>query len=346
MDDIKGRHILFFCPRFFKYENEITKQLEKMGANVEWFDQRSVQGTIGRSILKIHPRLLAIQSQVYYSKIINNTNKLDYLFVIEGQMIPINIMKKIKKNNPDIKTILYLWDSVSNIKGIKNKFRYFDTIYSYDQLDCKKYKKFIFRPLFYIDEYTNDDKHISHKKYDISSIGTVHSDRYAIIKKIRKYAIENNKKMFEFNYLQKKWVFYFKKILNYEYRSANVNEFSFIKMDSKDIARVSEETVAILDAQHPKNVGLTMRTFEMTAAQKKIITTNSYIVNYNFYNENNIFYFNREEKHIRIPDSFFKTEFIPIDQKVLDEYSIQHWIRDIFDENFDENKFYINKDTD
>ena len=40
---------------------------------------------------------------------------------------------------------------------------------------------------------------------------------------------------------------------------------------------------AVLDIEHPKQVGLTMRTFEVLASGRKLITTNRSIINHEFY---------------------------------------------------------------
>ncbi|MTD01286.1 hypothetical protein GKS16_03215 [Streptococcus uberis] len=69
-----------------------------------------------------------------------------------------------------------------------------------------------------------------------------------------------------------------------------------------------------------------MRTIEMLGMNKKIITTNSDIKNYDFYHPNNISIINRDS--IEIDPNFLNSEYEPIDKEVYDKYSLKNWILD------------------
>lgn len=49
---------------------------------------------------------------------------------------------KLKKKNPNVKLVLIMYDSVSNARSVQTilMFDIFDTIFSFDEKDCKKYK--------------------------------------------------------------------------------------------------------------------------------------------------------------------------------------------------------------
>ena len=59
-----------------------------------------------------------------------------------------------------------------------------------------------------------------------------------------------------------------------------------------------------------------------------MITTNKDIVNYDFYNRNNICVIDR--KNITIPISFFDNEYENNDKEILYKYSVKGWIDDVF----------------
>ncbi|MNK83003.1 hypothetical protein D3C87_1027960 [compost metagenome] len=82
---------------------------------------------------------------------------------------------------------------------------------------------------------------------------------------------------------------------------------------------------ATLDMAHSQQTGLTMRTIELLGAQKKIITTNSDIVNYDFYDSQNILVIDRENPHF--DTAFFKAEFNPTPEQILHKYSINEWLK-------------------
>ncbi|MEK5777604.1 lipopolysaccharide biosynthesis protein, partial [Acinetobacter nosocomialis] len=62
-----------------------------------------------------------------------------------------------------------------------------------------------------------------------------------------------------------------------------------------EIVELYAKSNIILDISHPGQSGLTMRTFEAIGAGKKLITTNTNIKEYPFYNANNIFIISRDE---------------------------------------------------
>lgn len=83
----------------------------------------------------------------------------------------------------------------------------------------------------------------------------------------------------------------------------------------------------MVDIQKPNQVGLTIRTLELIASNKKFVTTNSEISKYNFYSKNNIAVLSRERPVI--PNSLVTSKFIPIDKSVLDKYSIGFFLKEV-----------------
>lgn len=148
--DISGKKILFFSPAFFKYEDMIANKMREMGAEVDMYDVRSVTSAKDRALLKITPKLFEKQSQSYYEGIIeeNQGKKYDYILIVKCDMTPTNILEKFRTDFPHAKLCLYLWDSVENIPGVVEKFKYFDSLHSFDMNDCERYPQLKFRPLF------------------------------------------------------------------------------------------------------------------------------------------------------------------------------------------------------
>lgn len=328
---IRGKKILFFAPSFFGYEYKIKSKLEDMDATVDYYDVRSIKSAKARAWLKIFPNAFTRRTRKYYHEILesNHDKDYDYVFIVKCDMITTSILQQMKDTYKNARFCLYLWDSVSNIPGISKKFRYFDKIMSFDRIDSNNYEEIFFRPLFYLDEYRRDDNvyDSEDKEIDISFLGTIHSDRYAIIKKVNMICKQNNLIFYTFKYLQSKFVYYIFKALKTEFRDTKIDDFSFKKMDVKEISRIVSKTKAILDIEHPNQTGLTMRTLEMIGMKKKIITTNKDIVNYDFYNPNNILVLSRD--NIQIPKHFIDSEYEALDSLIYDKYSIESWINEI-----------------
>lgn len=328
ISDISGKRILFFAPAFFGYENKIEKKMEDMGAHVDMYDVRSVTSARDRALLKIFPKLFNAKSLKYYEEIIqkNKDKDYDYILIVKCDMTPEKILVQFRGIYPNAKMCLYLWDSIDNIPGVLDKLKYFDILHSFDLEDCKNYPTLKFRPLFYADEFCEKFS-IDDYKYDISFAGTIHSDRYAIIKEVRKIATEKGLSSYWFCYLQSKFIYYFYKITKKEFADSTINEFDFEKKDSAEIANIVTQSKIVLDIQHPKQTGLTMRTIEMIGMNKKLITTNASIKYYDFYNPNNISVVDR--KNIKIDDKFLQTSYEPLDEKLYKRYSLQNWILEV-----------------
>lgn len=326
--DINNKKILFFAPAFFRYEHAIAEKMRELGAQVDMYDVRSVTGAFSRALLKISPAIFRKRSQTYYEKILddNRGKDYDYVLIVKCDMTPDSILERIKVEFPKAKLCLYLWDSVENIPGITGKFKYFDTLHSFDQNDCEEYPVLKFRPLFFGDQFRKSIKDGEYK-YDISFLGTIHSDRYAVIKEIQKTAAEKNLRCYWFLYLQSKFIYKFYKLTKKEFRDAKEEVFAFEKMSSSEISSIVDDSRIILDIQHPKQTGLTMRTIEMIGMNKKLITTNNAIKNYDFYNPNNIAIIDRN--NVTVDYSFLSTPYQPIDNDVYEKYSLRSWILDV-----------------
>ena len=306
----------------------IADKMREMGAVVDVYDVRAVTSAKDRALLKISPAFFKKKSLRYYENIIdeNKDKEYDYILVVKCDMTPISVLKKLKTVFPNAKLCLNLWDSVENIPGVIEKFKYFDTLHSFDLDDCEKYPVLKFRPLFFGDQFRKAE-HKGEYKYDISFCGTIHSDRYAVIKQVQKIAEEEGMKCYWFLYLQSKFIYKFYKLIKKEFRGVNESVFSFDKMSAAEIAKIVDESRIILDIQHPKQTGLTMRTIEMIGMNKKLITTNESIKKYDFYNSNNVAVVDRNA--VKIPKNFITTSYQALPKEVYEQYSLKSWILEV-----------------
>jgi len=239
------------------------------------------------------------------------------------------ILEKLKESQKDAKFVLYLWDSIKNYKGKHELLPYFDKAFSFDSSDVKKYKGLIFLPLFYIPAYEKTTK--SEIKYDLCFIGSGHSDRYKIISNIKRKSSELGLSVFCFLFLHSKIVFLFRKYFDKRMNNANIKEFSFFSLTQQEAIDIISQSNVVLDIEHPGQVGLTMRTIEMVGCEKKLITTNQSIKDYDFYNENNIYIMDRVDPEIN--KTFFLVPYQKLNNYIYNKYSLNNWLETIFSEN-------------
>ena len=214
-----------------------------------------------------------------------------------------------------------MWDSLKNIPNVEKKFKYFDFISSFDRYDCMRYPQINFRPLFYCDEYRKTTE--LKEEYDLCFIGTIHSDRWKILKELEKQAEKKGLRVFYYLYLQSGFIYWFYKIVKPEFWDTKKTQFQFEKLSSEEIAKEVEKSKIVIDIQHPKQVGLTIRMIEMIGMGKRVITTNADIRNYDFYTPTNISIIERKNPKL---DMDIDKDYDPPCESIYKGYSLETWI--------------------
>lgn len=326
MSYLVNKRILLICPRFFGYEHEIKDGLQALGARVDWMADRPFKSHILRAFATKFSTLSSLLATSYYKNQLQGfeSGGYDFVFVVNGQTVSTKFLKWLRCQYPSARYILYLWDSIANRKSILNNLNEFDKILSFDKNDSKEFN-FNFRPLFYSDKF--QEKNEFPIQYELTFIGTIHSDRFNILKKIKEN-FPKELQLFFYCYIQAWWVFYFYKITNSCFKGARKEDFKFKGIDKATINQIFMKSKCILDIEHPMQNGLTMRTFEVLGAQKKLATTNREISEYDFYHEDNILIIDR--KCPTISSEFLKRPFKKLDQSLLKKYSITGWLEEIF----------------
>lgn len=324
---LENKNILYISPKFFGYEKIIKEKLENLGAVVDYFDDRPSNDFLTKVFIRLKLKFFVNKKiNNYYNALYNyiKDKNYDYIFVVSPETFSFKELEIIKNLKPNAKTILYMWDSFEN-KNSFNTIELFDEVFSFDNRDAQKYD-LSFLPLFYIEEYEKLEtkKH----EFDITFIATAHSDRYKIAKKVNK--VLDNYKSYYYFYLPSKIMYHIRKyfVKNYEYGS--INDFNFKPLEHSKIVDFFRKSKVILDINHPNQYGLTMRTFECLGAKKKLITTNQNILEYDFYNPNNIMVINRNNPVI--DKIFFDSPYEELESGVYKKYSIENWLKTIFRE--------------
>jgi hypothetical protein len=324
MDNVSGKSILFFSPKFFNYEKEIKLSLEKLGAKVVWFDDRPSNTFISKVLIRLNKNILKNITEKYYKEILGSIElqHFDYILFISPESLTRSCLKRIKDKFKSSKFILYMWDSFDNKQSFE-LLDLFDSILTFDSKDAKTHNLKL-RPLFYIDAYKKKEDKIV---YNLLFIGTAHSDRYNFIKKHIE-PLFNGREIKLYFFLSSRKLFWLKKIFDRNFSNIEYSDISFEPLSHQENATFMNKSKIILDINHPGQIGLTMRTFETLGLQKKLITTNSDIIKYDFYDRNNILVIDRENP--KIDEDFINNPFNPSDNSILYKYSIYGWLNDVF----------------
>lgn len=328
------KNILFLSPNFFGYEKAIQKRLEELGAVVDFFNERPSDSILSKGIIRVKSSLYQRKIDKYYNSILKKTVAKDYDFflLIKGESIPFSFLEKFRIENPITVMIYYSYDAVLEYPKSEKLYPYFDQNFTFEPSDALKYN-LNFRPLFFLDDYRNSKDNNS-LKYQISFIGSAHTDRYLVGERIREEAEKLSLKSFFYYYAPGKATFKLKKIFDKNLQRFDSRKLSFKKLSHQEIQNIYHNSYAVLDVNKPFQAGLTMRTFEVLASGKKLITTNTDIKNYPFYSKENVLIVDR--KHISLSSEFFETPFRQMDQGVLEKMSLNSWIDCLFFQKQDE----------
>lgn len=328
IEQLNNKKVLFFCPKFFGYEKAIAQKMMDSGADVKFYDERMNPSTLEKIFIRLNFRgILKSKINKYYRSIVNEyeSNYFDYVLFFNPETVTIELLKELKEKQKKAKFILYMWDSFSNKPHSKELMSYFDRRLTFNREDANQYNM-IFRPLFYADDYNAEL--ITEKcecDIDLGFIGTIHSDRYGILKQIEKWANENGLSTYFYMYFPSYIVYLKYKIENLGKYIIKRSEFKFKPLSLKDVQAVLSRCKVVIDIQHPKQTGLTMRTIEMVGLKKKLITTNDDIVSYDFYNEDSITKIDRND--IRICKDFIISSNCKYNN--YEKYSINNFIEEI-----------------
>lgn len=325
---VRNKKILLISPRFFEYEKAIVAHLEKLGAQVDFFDDRPSNTIFSKGMLRIAPILLSLKINRYYQKILKATQQksYDYFLLIKGEACPIWFLKKLSHQHPQTQKLYYVYDSVAEYPKFLKLRPHFDRAFTFESLDAKTYA-FDFLPLFYLDDYLK----LSPKpepQYDLTFIGTAHTDRFLVGEKVKNAVTSLGLKTFFYFYAPGKNTFRLKRIFDKHLQKFNLSHLKYKKLNHHEIASYYYFSKAVLDINKPFQFGVSNRTYEVLASGTKLITTNPEIANYPFYDPQNILIIDRENP--KIPIEFFQSDFKKYSPEVLAKLSLDYWIQALF----------------
>jgi hypothetical protein len=199
--------------------------------------------------------------------------------------------------------VAYYWDSANFFPRKKNIAPLFDKVYSFDSADCANYG---YTPLtnFYIKEATNEP-------IKIDAYGLLSYDK----RKTQLEKIAAALELQKMNYIIKT---YSQKPVESKYLTRLDTVLDYSEM----LTEIAQCKV-LIEVQKEGQQGLTFRPFEALGMEKKLITNNPRIKEYDFYCEENICVVNPDNP--TIPASFFSTPYKKINPAIKLKYHVDCW---------------------
>ena len=324
-------NLLLIMPNFFEYPQIIKEELEDMGYDVDFFDDRPSTNAWVKAAIRVNPRLIKTYIKQYFEKMmLTVSNKVyDIVFLISGQSLSFDadMIAKVKESQPNAKFILYQWDSLKNFPHIGTVWKYFDKRYSFDKSDCNANPGLFFLPLFYSRKYeelgTTKDMYF---KYDFCFVGTAHPKKYKFINMMSAQLKSIYPKRYIYFFFPSPIVYFYRKFKNPELKKAHYKEFHYKPLSGDEVYKIFADSRCVLDSPQDGQLGLTIRVFEALGAKKKLITTNEDVKNYDFYMPENIYVYDGD---IDFEHVFFKNPYKEIERNIYEKYSLRNWLKEL-----------------
>ncbi len=311
------QNLLFFAPNHFDIDLAILNELEKINQyNVVKIDPKSYQyknrfeqvfNLFGKIFVnKTLKKDWKAKQQLQH---INQYPNYDVCLIFRPDLLHTQVLKFIQDNIKSRKVVY--WDSFDKIPKLKDTVSYFNEYYSFEEGDCSKYN---FKKIsnFYIHKSSNTTP-----TYDAFFFSSKDARLNNVIKLITYLRQKNwNAKALVVAKKTKSK----SKPINVEGVTITENSTPF-----SQIYQYADNTKVVIDISHPNQKGLSMRPYECLGLERKLITNNSEIMKYDFYNPDNIFIIN-DFDNLDIPESFLNTPYQKLPAAIYEKYHISNWL--------------------
>lgn len=319
---------LIISPDFFGYSREIKTALQRRGVNALVFDDRPATDTLTKALIRISPRLLKTKADAYFDGVIDTARQhpITEILVIKGQALSCDAIRRMRAAFPHARFTLYFWDSYKNMSSDSpEKVALFDRAFTFDPIDAGNDARLEYRPLFYLDEYANLPQ--VEQDIDLFFFGTIHSDRYQVLSRLEQ-ALPGNVRVKKILYFASSLVYWARRLLQPAFWTAKKSEFIFDPVAKAELKSILARSRIVLDIERPIQAGLTMRTLEAVGGRKKIITTNPFAAQTDFYRPENVLVIDRN--NIVIPEGFFASDFVALPDEINKKYTLNGWLDEVF----------------
>lgn len=307
---------------FWNYDHHIVGALQKKGIDAHHINLRHYKHhyptlfhRIGNFFTKVFLKQNAkkIKREAYILKTLEALGHQDQILTINPEMISVETHKKIKKFTD--RYIAYLYDS-SKRRPIAHLLdaSIFDIVFSFDPEDVKTYR---LKPL------TN---YIYFEKTERSQVQPIKNDCFTISYLDERLELTN--RIADILH-QKNLKSHF--VVVGKYKPENIHQdiiFSDQRWNQEQVHEAIKASKAVLDLLRDDQAGLSFRIFEALGFEKKILTSNSYVREFDFYNPENILVI--DPKKLEIPTRFFETPYVSIPPEIYRKYTLEGWVSEVF----------------
>ena len=309
---------------FWGYDAHIVEALKEKGIEANHIKIGAVSyENFGERLTNLFSKVFLGKNLKYQKRqkfVIEQLDKLghqDQILVLNADTFDHSTLEYMKKYTNRLITFLY--DNLDRCP-VQDKLHFFDKIYSFDDKDIEKHGFERLTNYNYLPFLSQEKQNPSEDALYITSYDK---------KRIKQLDILSQK----FEELRLKFDLYVigkKSWKNQLMKPFSKNKIVFTRkrINHENLPEFYKRTKVILDLMRENQYGLSFRVFEAMALEKKIITDNEKIKNYDFYNPNNILVLNKDFSNIT--KDFFETPYQSLPEEIYKKYTLEKWVERVF----------------
>ncbi len=288
--------------------------------NVTAYPLYDFGGKGSRLAFKVAEHLHLCKMERWYGKWRSNVADFDTVIISDG-IRGADVIEYIKKHNPRARIIIYYVNTFND--GDRNSpenYRRFGVEFAtFDRQAAEKYG-IKFKHYFY--EYETEAKAAQRKGGDI--------EWDAVFFGVDKGRIDELLRLRdEMKEIGLKPIFF---VVPWKRRKYTARQREILLENHVPYSKIAETIVrsrAVVDINMKGQSGITQRPMESMFLERKLITDNQDIVNYDFYDPRNVFIIGRDD-FAALPQ-FIKSPYIPAEEEIKDGYRPKKWLEGFFD---------------
>jgi hypothetical protein len=324
----KKPKVLLISPTFFDYYKNILAEFDGLGFEAIWMNTWLYENPVYKILLRVAPSLI---SRFSTGKYIRNLKMLEVgdvteILVIKGEGLSVDFIRYLRRAFPSARLRFYLWDSAKNTRGAVQIAPEFDSVSTFDPLDAQFYK-WRHQPLFARKVERMENLPSSPLLYDWVFIGSLHSDRFNVLKRLSRCS--EFQKFYAYGFIPGKFMWFLRHLSNPNLWRHGEIKISTASIPYDQVNWVIQRAKAVVDIEHPKQRGLTMRSIETLLLGRKLVTTNAEIKSSDLFHESRVCVIDRMNP--KVPAEFLKSSFLDIPQEIRKKYYLRGWLKDIID---------------
>ena len=318
--------VLMLAPPFFGYRDSVAAEMRHRSVKVDLMGDRPSDGVAFKSLAKASYGLVQPLIDRYFEKVLARVREVHYdaVFALGGMSWCFNLTQTWRlREESGARMALYLWDSVENCQRAGAAAQAFDSVLSFDPIDCERYG-FGFLPLFYAFEPPALPLNSAYE-YDACFVGSVHQvSKFLRVKSIVDRLEAAGARVLKHYYMPSRSAAVLRKMQVPEYRKV---ELTTRPLSRAETLAIYARSRSLVDSPQAGQRGLTIRTIESVGMNRRLVTANAGVSCYDFFSFGNVVV---DDGKVDI--SSVMTDPVLYPDAIRNSYSMHAWVGKVLKE--------------